>query len=268
MEEILSKLGNSVYSIAERLVFAIIIAVVGAILIKLVKRIFKRKNSLIKIDPTARRFVHNFSLIGLETLIIISIIAVLGVPMASIVAVLASAGLAIGMALQGSLSNLAGGIMIAILKPFSLGDYIEAGDVSGSVTDISVFYTSLCTADNKKVVIPNGSLMSSNITNYTSESTRRIDIKISAAYGTDIGMAISVLENAAQQNILVLKDPAPCAYLNNNGDSSLEFVLRVWCKNADYWTVFYALNKSVNIAFTSNGIDIPFPQMDVHIKQN
>ncbi|MBE6632116.1 MAG: mechanosensitive ion channel [Ruminococcaceae bacterium] len=267
MEELLQKLMSSAYGICEKLVFAMLIAIAGAITVRIIKKIFKKEGTLKHVDPTAKRVIANFVTAAAQVLVIVLIISVLGVPMASIVAVIASAGVAVGLALQGSLSNLAGGIMLAIFKPFSIGDYVEIGSAAGTVTDVSVFYTTLKTPDNKKVVIPNGTVMSSNVTNYSSEDTRRVDINISAAYGTDVGQVISILEKLANDNILVLKDPAPAAYFNAHGQSSLDFVLRAWCKNADYWTVYFALTKSVNEAFKQNSIEIPYPQMDVHVKQ-
>ena len=200
-------------------------------------------------------------------MLVVTVGGIMGVPMASVVAAIASAGVAIGLALQGALSNLAGGIMILLFRPFRLDDYIEAGDYAGTVTDVGIFYTVLRTPDNKVVTIPNGTIMSESVVNYSVMDTRRVEIVVSVAYGSDIEQVKQILLGVATAHELVLTDPAPFARLAEHGDSSLDFKLRVWVKSADYWTVHFDLLETVEGRLAEAGIEIPYNQLDVHITQ-
>ena len=218
-------------------------------------------------EPTVAHFLANFVNIVLYIILAVTIIAIMGVPMASVVAAIASAGVAIGLALQGSLSNFAGGIMILLFHPFRVGDFIEVGSFSGTVSDIDVFYTFLKTGDNKSVTVPNGSIMSNSVVNYSANGTRRVDLDISVAYGNDIDRVRTILLEEGASHTMVLKDPEPVCRLLESGESSLNFTLRLWTETDNYWQVRFDVLESVYKRLEREGIEIPFPQMDVHVKQ-
>ena len=240
--------------------------IIGSLLIKFVMKLLNKRKLGKHEDPTVRRFLLNFIKISLNVLLVVTVIAIMGVPMASVVAVIASAGVAVGLALQGSLSNLAGGIMILIFRPFKLGDFIDAGGMSGSVMDIGIFYTTLKTGDNKSITIPNGSLMNDKVINYSVHDTRRVDFTFSVAYGTDVDKVRAILLEEAEKHEKALKDPAPFCRLSKQNANSLDFVLRIWVNSSDYWTVNFDVLEAVNNRFKEEGIEIPFTQMDVHVK--
>lgn len=252
-------------SIGARILASILLLFLGLKFIKLLLKLHKKSRFASKISVTARNFIEKFISIALKVVLFITIAAILGIPMTSIVTILGSAGLAIGLALQGSLSNFAGGIIILFSKPFVDGDFIIAGNYSGTVTDISILYTTLITPDNNQVTIPNNIISNEPITNITATQNRRLDLKFCVAYGTDIDFIDKLLIDTALKNGLVLKEPVPFSNLTEHNDSSLEFLLRVWCKNDDYWDVYFSLKESITKAFNENNIQIPFPQMDIHI---
>lgn len=220
-----------------------------------------------RIDQGARNFILTLLSIVLKVILVLTVAANLGVPMTNVAAILASCGLAIGLALQGSLSNFAGGIMILTFSPFRVGDFIESGGKEGTVKLISLLSTTITTPDNKDIIIPNGTLINSVITNFSSESERRVDLNFTVSYGSDTEKVKKVLLLLAEQHPLVLDEPAPFARLTENTDSALVFTLRVWCKREDFWTVRLDLLEQVNNAFTKLQILIPYPQMDVHLHQ-
>ena len=265
MPELINNLLALATSVAGKLVGAIIALIVGKIIIKAVMKSVKKSKLMKNSEPTVARFASNFIKIALNVLLVIIVIGILGVPMASVITVVASAGVAVGLALQGSLSNLAGGIMILIFRPFKIDNFVDIAGSAGTVADIGIFYTVLKTPDNKEITIPNGTVMASTITNYSVHETRRLDFTLSVAYGTDVEKVKAVLLDEAAKNEMVLKDPAPFARLSNHGESSLEYTLRVWSKASDYWTVKFDLLENVKKEFDANGISIPYPQMDVHI---
>jgi small conductance mechanosensitive channel len=191
---------------------------------------------------------------------------IIGVPAASLVAVIGSAGLAMGLAVQGGLTNIAGGIIILCFKPFEIGDFVETSSYSGTVVDIGLIYTTINTPDNKRVVIPNGTVSNASVVDYSAYETRRLDLELSVAYDSDIDMVKETLLSLANAHELVLKDPAPFVRLGTHGDSALIFKLRVWVKSADYWTVNFDLLEASKKVFDKRGIEIPFPQLDVHQK--
>ncbi len=273
MQEFLSylteNLSNITLQVALRVVAFIVLLFLGIRLVKwFLRRVFtlerfSRKRS---IDPTVFNFLHTATAIGLYVLLTYTCASLLKLPMTGFFTALGSVGLAVGLALQGGLSNLAGSVMIAVFRPFGLGDYIEAGDNSGTVKDIGLFYTTLQTLDNRRITIPNGSLSGGTITNYSSFPTRRVDLEFSAAYASDIDRVNGILLRVAAAHPLTLDDPAPFARLLRQDSSSLVFVLRAWCKTSDYWTVRFDLSEQVKKAFDAAGIEIPFPQVDVHTR--
>ena len=250
---------------AWRIVLAFVLLIVGKLIIRLIMRMMRKSKLIQKMEDGAEHFLLSFVKIALNVLLIMSIVGILGVPMSSMVAVLASVGAAIGLALQGALANFAGGLMILIFHPFRLDDYIEVADNAGTVTDIGVFYTTLKTPDNKNVTVPNGTVMAQAITNFSAHDTRRLELSFTVAYGTDIEKVKAALLETAAAHELVLDDPAPFAKLKAHEDSALRFILRVWVKRGDYWTVNFDLMEQINNRFAADGITIPFPQVDVHM---
>ena len=248
-----------------KLVFAMIVLIGGLVLTRLLVKLLKKSHGINRLEKSALGFIISFTKISLNVLVIISAAMILGFPAASVVTVLASAGMAIGLAMQGALSNLAGGIMLVIFKPFKVGDYIKTNGNEGTVTDISVFYTTLTMLDNRCVTLPNGTLTNSVIENRTANDMRRIDLTFSVAYSSDIDKVRAVLLDAAKNDEKVLAEPEPIAVLEQQNKSSVDFTLRAWCKTDDYLDTYYRLNEQVKLNFDENKIEIPFDQLDVHI---
>lgn len=262
---VLKNIIEFVTSFGFKLIEAIVILAVGLYLIKVISKFLKTSPKLNKMDDSLRSFLVSFVSITLIILLIISVASILGAPVTSFLTVLASCGVAIGLALQGALSNFAGGVMILLFKPFKVGDYIEASGEAGTVAEISVVYTVLLTVDNKRVTIPNGSITNAVIENYSAEDKRRVDLTFNAAYNCDMNQVKSVIEQEIKKHPLALKVPAPFVRMSKQSDSALEYTARIWCKSDDYWTVYFDINESVKKAFDENGIQIPFQQVDVHI---
>lgn len=261
-----AKIGEFASTMGLRIVGAILLLIVGAKFIGWLVKLVKKSKSVDKIPNSAVVVITNLIKIVGYVLLAISIAALLGVPTTSMIAVIGSAGLAIGLALQGSLSNLAGGLMILLFKPFEVDDYIDDGAHSGTVDDIGVFYTTLTTPDNKKIVIPNGALSNSSVTDYSANGTRRLDMKFSVAYSTDIEKTKSVILSVINAHEMIKKEPAPFVRLSEHADSALVFTVRVWVNKENYWTVNFDLNEQVKEAFDKAGIEIPYPQIDVHTR--
>lgn len=270
MEQFLNNLWAALADLATsvglKLVYAALILIIGLKLAKFFCKKFGKSRLLERMDVSVGKFLLSTLKIVLNCLVIITAALVLGVPATTFVTILGSAGLAVGLALQGSLSNLAGSIMILIFKPFRVGDYIEGNGVSGTVEEINFFYTVLTTPDNKRITCPNGTMSNAVVIDYSTNATRRVDFSLTVAYGTDVEKVRSLLLETAGTCKLLLNDPAPVAYFTGHGESALNFSLRVWCATADYWTVFFELQNTINDAFVREGIEIPFPQMDVHVK--
>lgn len=266
VEEFLTNLMGKAADLGLKLLAALLVLIIGRILIKWTVKLISKSKFAKNTDATVVRVLLNFISAGLYILLAVTIIAILGVPMASVVALVASAGVAIGLALQGALSNLAGGIMIMILRPFHIGDFVEITGNSGTVKDVGIFYTVINTGDNKVITIPNGTVMANAITNYSKNDTRRVDLVFNVAYGTDVAKVNAILLEEAGKHELALKDPAPFARLTQQSESSLDFTLRVWVNAGDYWTVNFDLLENINNRFAKEGIEIPFNQLDVHIK--
>ena len=248
-----------------RIVGAIVLLIVGCLVIKAIKKAMNKAEKISKMDKTVRSFLTNLVSVVLYALLLVTIISILGIPMTSVAAVLASCGLAIGLSLQGALSNFAGGLMILIFKPFRVGDYIEASGAEGTVRDISVFYTSLITVDNKRITVPNGDLMNSNVTNFSCEDARRVDLDFKITNDCDQNLARGVLLKAAEETKGVLTEPAPFARLSAVDDDTFIFTVRAWCESAQYWDVYFDLLESCSKALGENGIDDPEERIAVRL---
>lgn len=265
MEWMMNELKNFAITAGIRLVAAVFVLVIGFKITSIITKKIKSSRTMAEADVSVVSFISSFISLGLRIALIFSVIAILGVPMSSMVALVASAGVAIGLAVQGALSNLVGGIMILMFKPFKVGDYIEAAGESGTVKDISVVYTVLITPDNKHITVPNGTLTNSVLKNYSTEENRRVDFTFDVAYGSDEERVKKIITDVIAAHPLAFSEPAPFVRLSSCADSSLKFVARVWCKNSDYWTVNFDVLEGVKKAFDENGISIPYPQLDVHI---
>lgn len=246
------------------ILLAAVVAIVGYYIVRfinnLVARILERRN----VEPTVQSFLKSFVNITLLILLILTVVSTLGVNTTSLAALLASAGLAVGMALSGNLQNLAGGIILLLFKPYKVGDYIEAQGVSGTVKAIQIFHTVLTTPDNKELFIPNGALSSGNITNYSKNDLRRVDMVVSVEYGTDTEKVKQVTQELLRNDSRILKDPAPFVAVNELGDNGVFFSIRVWVNGSDYWNVFFDTNERIYNEFNKQGIGFPFPQIQIH----
>ena len=246
------------------IVIALLVLAIGWGIVSSISKKFKKGKYGKKMDPTVRNFVANFCNIGLKIILVVVVIVMMGVPEASIAAVLASAGVTIGLALQGGLSNIASGIILLITRPFSIGDFVTVAGESGTVTDINIYYTTILTPDNKTITVPNSAASTSNIVNFSVENKRRVDITVLVAYGTDTELVKSTLLEIANANEKVLRDPAPAAVLTNLTDRGVQFAIRMWADNADYWAVNGAVNEAIKASFEAKGISVPMTQVNLH----
>lgn len=258
---------DGVVSYTPKLILAILIWIIGfkviRVLLKLIHKVLLKQ----RVAPAVRGFLDSLLSTALKALVLITIAATLGVPMTSFIAILGAAGLAIGLSLQGSLANFAGGVLILLFKPFEIGDYIETSSHSGEVEKITIFSTTLITLENNNVIIPNGELSNKEIMNYTARNTRRINMTFGVSYNDDIQKVRGILEKIVKADKRILKDPATQIVVGNLGESSVDFFVRPWCKTEDYWDIRFDLTEKVKIAFDKEKISIPFPQMDVHMKK-
>ena len=259
MENFLSKAVEIATTAGSKLILALLIWIIGSIVVKKLVTVITGLKSMEKMDPTARSFISNFIKIALYVILVLSIISVLGVPMASVVAVLASCGVAIGMALQGALGNLAGGIMLMTFRPFKVGDYVSAAGEEGVVKDLSLFYTVLDTLDNKQVTIPNGSLMNSNVVNFSAEDLRRVDLTFNLTGAEDISKVQDIILGEVAKSEHALQDPAPFASPLEGVPGGLAYTVRVWTKNENYWDVYFDLMKKIPTALGAAGVGGPLP---------
>lgn len=247
------------------LIKALLVFIVGRFLISMINKLVQRVLLKRNIDPSIKTFVGSLIHIILMILLIVSVVGALGVQTASFAALLASAGVAIGMALSGNLSNFAGGLIILIFKPYKVGDFIEAQNLSGTVRAIQIFHTVLTTTDNKVIYIPNGSLSSSAVINYSYQQVRRIDWTFGVEYGTDYAKVKGVLEEILAKDERILQEPAaPFIAMSQLADSSVNYVVRVWVNSPDYWNVYYDITRIVYERFNAEGIGFPFPQLTIH----
>lgn len=249
-----------------RVVLAIIIWFVGKRLIRLIINLTERRMNRLQVDKTLHSFLIPLIRMTSKTLLVITIAATLGIEITTFAAVIGAVSLAIGLAFQGSLSNFAGGVLILLLKPFTVGDYIQVGNFSGTVNEIQVFYTILRTPDNQKVIIPNSDLSNSSAINYSAYKNRRANFKISISYESDVQIAKKAILTVAEKHPLILKEPAPFVAVGEYGDDGLILFVRVWAKNSDYWTMYFGFLEKIKVALDEAQIEIPYRQMDVHFK--
>jgi len=264
VEQLLSKLLDWGIEVGKDLLGAIIIYIVGRFIIKQVGRLLARILEKRKLEISVQTFLRSLVSILLNLILAFAIVSRLGVETTSFAALLASAGVAIGMALSGNLSNFAGGLIILVFKPFKVGDYIEGQNANGTVREIQIFHTILTTVDNKVIYVPNGALSSNAITNYSKQETRRAEWVFGVEYGEDFEKVKAVLQRIIDADPRILKDPAPMIALGALSASSVDIKVRAWAKTADYWDVYFDMNKIVYDTFNKEGIGFPFPQLTVH----
>ena len=250
-----------------KIIAAVVVWIIGSWIIKLLLSGLNKIMNKSNVDASLKPFLNSLLGMILKVMLAISVLGMIGIEMTSFVAILAAAGLAVGMALSGTLQNFAGGVMILIFKPFKVGDFIEAQGHAGSVKEIQIFNTILKTGDNKTIILPNGGLSTGSMTNYSTEEKRRVDWTIGIAYGDDIDKARAVIKQLCDADARILKDPEVLIVVSELGDSSVNFTVRAWVQAPDYWGVFFAMNENVYKTFAVEGLSIPFPQMDVHVHQ-
>ncbi|AXG73377.1 mechanosensitive ion channel family protein [Flavobacterium arcticum] len=267
LEDIIDKLSESLLNFMPNLIKAIAILVIGIIAIKFLRWIMKRiMNRNPESDPTLIKFAMNILTWGLRVILIVMVIGALGIETSAFVAVLGAAGLAIGLSLQGSLSNFAGGVLIILFKPFRVGDFIQAQGEGGTVMEIQILYTRLLTPTNQVIYIPNGSLSNGNITNYSKEPIRKADLTIGVGYNSDIRQVKSILKRVIEMDKNILKDPEPVIRVRELADSSVNFQIFAWATNENYWQMLSDFKENAKIELDKEGIEIPFPQRDLNVK--
>ena len=271
IDKLLEKLLDMGFIAGRHILAAILVYLIGAFVVKLLNRLVRTMLTRRKVDDSVKTFLQSLTNILLTLLLIISVIGALGVNTTSFAALLASAGVAVGMALSGNLSNFAGGLVVLLFKPYRVGDWIEAQGTSGTVTAIQIFHTILRTSDNRVVYIPNGALSSNTVINYSREETRRVQWQIGVDYGQDIAGVREVLLSLFESDERILQnveEKTPFVGLENLGDSSVNLVIRVWVANADYWAVYYQLQERIYNLFNEKQINIPYPQTVVHLQRD
>ncbi|MCH4192541.1 MAG: mechanosensitive ion channel family protein [Butyrivibrio sp.] len=269
LKQFFNELPDKATQLGIRVVIAVIVILISLQVIRTITKVMRKSMERTKVDESTIHFMCSFVGIALKIILVFGVLAAFGMDTASIVAILGSAGVAIGLAVQGSLSNLAGGIMILLLKPFRLGDYIIEDNKGheGTVKEISLFNTRLITPDNKIIVLPNGSLANTSLTNATGNDTRMVEIKIGVGYDTDIRLARKVLEKTMEECKWTLGDQERVVFVDNLGDSSITLGIRCWVKAEHFLSAKWELNEKIKIALDEAHIEIPFPQLDVHMKQ-
>ena len=250
-------LANLCTTVVGKVLLAIVVWFVGKFIVSKIMGLVGKIKVLEKVEPNTRTFVLSALKWLLYIILVVSIVAILGVPMASVITVLGTAGAAIALSLQGSLSNLAGGIMLVIFRPFKVGDFVEASGVTGTVKEITLFYTVLNTVDNCRINVPNGALMNANIIDYSAEETRRVDLTFASAKSEDPQKIQSLMLEVMDQNEKVLKDPAPFARISGGTNEAMQFTVRAWCKTADYWDVYFDLTQAITEKLGENGVQAP-----------
>ena len=265
MEKYLDKLIELVVMYGPKLIGAIIVLIVGLFVVKIVVNTIAKVMEKKDVDPSLRPFIVSLLRSTFKVIVFISVLGMVGIEMTSFIAILGAAGLAVGMALSGTLQNFAGGVMILLFKPFNVGDYIEAQGFAGTVKEIQIFNTIMKTPDNKTIIIPNGGLSTGSMINYSTEATRRVDWTFGIGYGDDIDLAKKVLTDLLNANDKILKDPAIFVELSELADSSVNFTVRAWVNAADYWDVYFYMPQNVYKTFAEKNLSIPYPQMDIHL---
>lgn len=268
MEQIISTLISMAAKFTLKILFAGLVFVIGRWLIKLLNKfatglIMKGRHT----DPSVLSFVRSFINISLLIVLLISVINIMGIETSSFVALFASAGVAIGMALSGNLQNFAGGLIILLFKPYKVGDTIEAQNVTGTVKDIQIFSTVLITSDNKTIIIPNNSLSTGVVINYSKQRNRRVEWIVSIEYGQDFDLAGKVINELLKEDARVLKEPAPLVALTQLADSSVNIAVRAWTAKDNYWDLYFDMNRKIYNTFNQKGIEFPFPQLEVHLQK-
>ncbi|AFY71742.1 MscS Mechanosensitive ion channel [Thalassoporum mexicanum PCC 7367] len=266
LEQLYTRLTEIVAVFGIKLLSALIILIAGMWIAKQIRGIVERVMGKSDNDPILISFVSNLVYIAAVTFVAIAALAQLGIQTTSFIAVLGAAGLAVGLALQGSLSNFASGVLMIIFRPFKVGDFIDAAGTMGVVKEIQIFSTILTTPDNKKVIVPNASITGGNITNFSAMPTRRLDLTFGIGYEDDIDKAKSLIEQVIAENNKILTDPAPTIGISELADSSVNFAVWIWVAGADYFDVMFYMNETVKKRFDAEGISIPFPQQDVYVK--
>ena len=256
---------NLIMEYAPKLAGAILVYIIGNFIIKFIMKQITKLLDKGNTDNSLKSFFKGILRITLKVVLIISVLSMIGLEMSSLIVILGAAGLAVGMALSGTLQNFAGGVMILIFKPFKVGDFIDAQGYNGTVSEIQIFNTILKTPDNKTIIIPNGGLSTGAMTNYSTEPLRRVDWTIGIGYGDDVDKAKSVLLKMCEADSRILRDTNIFIGVSALADSSVNFAVRAWVKAEDYWGVFFDLNENVYKTFSEEGLNIPFPQMDVHV---
>lgn len=266
MELNTDKLIEMIQEYGMRIISAAVVLLIGLWIIRMLLRGMNKVMERKQIDPTLRPFFHTLVGIGFRVMLFISVLSMLGIAMTSFVAILGAAGLAVGLALSGTLQNFAAGVMILIFRPYKVGDVVEMAGYFGVVSEIQIFNTILKTLDNKTIIIPNSKVAGDSLVNYSTEGTRRVDFSFGVAYGTSYDLARQVLLDLCNADERILQEPvAPFVALENMNDSSVNFVVRVWVKAENYWGVHFDMREKVYKTFGEKGIAIPFPQMDVHV---
>lgn len=251
-------------SAGKNILIAIVVYVVGRFLVSLIQRLLSKMLARRKVEVSIQTFLKSLVGILLNVLLIVSVVGALGINTTSFAALLASAGVAIGMALSGNLQNFAGGLLILFFKPYKVGDWIEAQNVAGTVTSIQIMHTLITTIDNQVVYVPNGAMSSGVITNYSRMGTRRVEWIVGVSYGEDFDKVRSVAHKLIRGDGRILQEPAPVVALHALDSSSVNVTIRAWVANADYWGVYFDMNKNIYEEFNRQGIDFPFPQVTVH----
>lgn len=267
-EKSLERFGEKALNLGGRVLFALICFWIGTRIIKILLRVIQKAMEKAKADVGVSQFVNSFLKAAMYIVLVFMLAASFGVDTASIVALLGSAGVAIGLAVQGSLSNMAGGVLILLLKPFKVGDYIVEGTSGkeGTVIEIQIFYTKLATFDNKEVILPNGSLANTNIVNVTARKFRRIDVPVSISYGADIRKAKEVLTQMLHDDEKVMKNKEMVVFVDRLGESGIDLIVRFWMKNEDYWAGMWRITEQCKYTLDEAGIEIPYNQLDVHMR--
>jgi len=263
----INKLVEQVILYLPKVVSAILVLIFGLMAIGSLTRFVDKAMRKSKVDISLRGFLRNLFKISLKVILFITVIAMFGIQMTSFITLLGAAGLAVGLALQGSLANFAGGVLILLFKPFEVGHYIKAQGYSGTVDQIRIFNTILKTPDNKTIIIPNGPLSNGSLINYSVENKRRVDFSFGVGYDDDLQKAQKILKKIVKGHKKVLQDPEPFVRIGELGDSSVNFTVRVWTKLSDYWDVHFDIIETVKSEFDKNKISIPYPQMDIHMSK-
>ena len=266
LNQLYDKAISFILSYGPKIIGAIIVLIIGLWIIKKVTKSIVRLMEKRNIDASLRPFLSSLIATLLKVLLIISVMTMLGIEMTSFIAILGAAGLAVGMALSGTLQNFAGGVMLLIFKPFKVGDFIEAQGYMGIVAEIQIFNTILTTPDNKTIIIPNGGLSTGSMTNFSTQENRRVDFVFGIGYGDDLEKAKEIIKTIVQADTRVLKEPEAFVRMSEMADSSVNITTRVWAKAADYWDIYFDTMEEVYKQFNEKGINIPYPQMDVHIQ--